>query len=402
MSAKKITLLVLFGGRSPEHDVSVITGLQILKALDPAQYDTIPLYIAPDGQWLTGDALRERSFYIPGPEQLAKLTRVGLHVGPAPRPYLFSRPRHLLERVKTFEFDAAVPSFHGLFGEDGNVQGLFEVGNIPYLGMRTLAASALMDKAATKHILASAGIPLLPFKEIPRPRQGLLVTPAELKNILGEVKFPAIVKPAHLGSSIGVARVKDWQELSDVLPAIFRFDALAILEPLVDNLVEYNAAVCRVNGEVRTSAIERPKQSGELLDFKAKYMSGGSKTPGGTKTPGQSSEGMLSLTREINPRLAPEMEKNIRNWATQAFIRVGGTGAPRFDFLCNSATGEVWMNEVNPWPGSLGYFLWEAAPKPLLFPELLDVLVREALEIHAGGQLPHDPTPEDARLFPRR
>jgi D-alanine-D-alanine ligase len=216
------------------------------------------------------------------------------------------------------------------------------------------------------------------------------------------VQFPCCIKPAHLGSSIGVSRVKDAQETSDVLPGIFRYDDTAMLEPFVDNLVEYNVAVARINGEIRTSAIERPKRSTELLDFRTKYKSGGSKGEG-AKQPGQSSEGMLSLTRDINPDIPAELAANIRKWAAQVFEQVGGSGAPRLDFLCNGKTGEVWFNEANPCPGSFGYFLWEASKqKPLLFLELLDHLVSEALELHARRQIPLDPTPEDARLFPRR
>ena len=210
-----------------------------------------------------------------------------------------------------------------------------------------------------------------------------------------------IVKPAHLGSSIGVAKADDLDTVRAVLPAIFKFDTTAIIEPFVDNLVEYNVAVSRIGGEVRTSAIERPKRATELLDFKTKYLSGGGSKKTGGKQPGTSSQGMLSLTRDINPELPAAMEGRIRQWASEAFLAVGGTGAPRIDFLSNEKTGEVWLNEVNPCPGSFGYFLWEAAEKPVLFTALLDHLVEEAKTRHRAGQLPSDPTPADARLFRR-
>ena len=283
---------------------------------------------------------------------------------------------------------------------------MFEAANIPYTGMRTMASSILMDKIATKHVVAGTDVPMLPFKKIRRPAQGLMITPAELTAMLGEVKFPCCVKPAHLGSSIGVAKVKTMQELSDTLPAIFRYDTTAILEPFVENLVEYNVSVARINGVVTTSAIERPKHSSELLDFKAKYLSGGNKggaKTGGTKTPGQSgSEGMLSLTRDINPDIPAPMAANIRGWAKTVYEQVEGAGVPRLDFMSNSATGEIWFNEANPCPGSFGYFLWEAAEKPLLFPQLLDHLIKEAKQLHSATQIPADPTPESARMFTRK
>jgi D-alanine-D-alanine ligase len=303
------------------------------------------------------------------------------------------------------EFDVAIPCFHGLVGEDGQVQGMFETARVPYTGMRTMASAVLMDKVATKRMLAGAGIPLLDYREIQRPREGLLIPVAELSEIVGDFPGPWCIKPSHLGSSIGVARVATLEELADVLPSIFRYDTSAILEPFVDNMVEYNVAVSRMTGELVTSAIERPKRTDELLNFKEKYLSGGAskKTGGkaGAKQPGQSSEGMLSLTRELNPDIAG-LEADIRRWAGLAFDHVGGTGAPRIDFIGNEETGELWLNEVNPCPGSFGYFLWEAAAEPILFSEMLDHLIEEANIHHVRARLPHDPTPDDARLFSRR
>jgi D-alanine-D-alanine ligase len=405
MTDKKLKVMVLFGGRSPEHDVSIITGLQALKALDPERYEAFPLYVALDGQWYTGDALRERSFYIPGKEAIKNLTPVTLDVTPRKTPALISLANSFWKKSERIEFDVAFLAFHGLVGEDGRVQGLFEVANVPYTGMRPLASTVLMDKAATKRMMGKTGVPVLPFKQVKRPKEGLLITPEELKKLLGDVAFPCCIKPANLGSSIGVARVTNFEEVSDVLAtSIFKYDDTALLEPFVENLVEYNVAVRRVNGEVRTSAIERPKRASELLDFKTKYLSGGGAKNGGAKTPSQSSsQGMLSLTRDINPDIPADLEKNIRAWAVEVFEQVDGTGTPRLDFLCNSKTGEAWFNEANPIPGSFGYFLWEAAKdKPVLFSQLLDEIIDEALALHRRAQIPNDPTPEDARLFPRR
>ncbi|MEM9046996.1 MAG: D-alanine--D-alanine ligase, partial [Pseudomonadota bacterium] len=134
-----------------------------------------------------------------------------------------------------------------------------------------------------------------------------------------------------------------------------------------------------------------------------KYLSGGGSKKTGSKTPGQSSEGMLSLTRELNPQMPQGLEGKVRGMAVTAFEAVGGTGAPRIDFIGNEVTGEIWFNEVNPCPGSFGYFLWEALEdEPLLFTDLLDGLIRESLDEAARARLPADPTPTDARLFSRR
>lgn len=413
MTTKKTRVLVLFGGRSPEHDVSIITALQCIKALDTDRYDPIPLYIGLDGTWLTGDALLERDNYIPSKDTMQELTPVTLDVTPRKTPALITTSRSFLQKTKEIEFDVALLSFHGLVGEDGDVQGLLDLANVPYTGMRTLASAVLMDKSATKKILTGTDVPILPCSIIKKPAEGVLLTVDELNTLLPNVTFPCCLKPANLGSSIGVAKVVNMQEVSDVLAAsIFKYDDTAMLEPFVENLVEYNVALRRKGGKIYTSAIERPKTHAELLDFKSKYKMGGDSKLGGSKMgngkkssaeSSQVSEGMLSLTREINPELPPEFEANIRKWATEVYERVDGTGLPRLDFLCNGKTGEAWFNEANPLPGSFGYFLWEAAKEtPILFAELLDGLIEEAFWLHNRTQIPADPVPVDARLFPRR
>jgi D-alanine-D-alanine ligase len=406
------TIAVLFGGRSPEHDVSVVSALQVMGALDRSLYQVVPVYLATDGRWWTGEALFRRETYLPSEEALKTLDQVTLDLSANQRPGLVKvntgvltwaglRRLGLSGGASRIAFDVAIPCFHGLVGEDGQVQGALETAKVPYTGMRTMASAVLMDKVATKRMLAGTPIEMLPFREIKRPLEGLLIPASELGEIVGDLEGPWIIKPTHLGSSIGVAKVETLEELAYVLPAIFQYDTSAILEPFVQNMIEYNVAVARLDGEIMTSAIERPKRTEELLDFKEKYLSGGGKKTSGTKAPGQSSEGMLSLTRELNPKLPQGLEDKIRAWAAEAFEAVNGTGAPRIDFIGNEVTGEVWLNEVNPCPGSFGYFLWEAMADPVLFSELLDKLVAEALREHARQRLPHDPTPQDARLFRR-
>jgi len=400
----KTRVAVFFGGRSPEHDISVITGLQALEALDGDRFDSFPVYVAPDGKWFLGDALRSRSTYIPRENTLKTLEGVTLDLWPTVEGrgrLLPVKSGGLFSKPKVIEFDVALLAFHGLFGEDGRVQSLFELANVPYTGMRTLASSVCMDKAATKRVLGGTGIALLPSAIVVRPATGLLPSSSEVQAQMQDLNFPVIVKPLHLGSSIGVARASTVEEARGALSVIFRLDTHAIIEPFVENLVEYNVAVRNGKGGIVTSAVERPKSDRELLDFKAKYLAGGAGSKSGSKQPGAVSQGMLSLTRELNPALAPDLERKIRNWATQCFAAVYGTGAPRIDFLCNGKTGEVWLNEVNPCPGSFGYFLWEASAEPMLFSELLSLLIDEAFAAHRLLQLPPDPTQPDSRLFPR-
>ena len=402
----KKSVAVFFGGRSPEHDVSVITGLQVLQAVDQTLYNAFPVYIAPDGAWLLGDALRQRANYLFNEQERAKLTEVTLDIQAKRGGKLIPKKTPLFGSAKPISFDIAIPCFHGPYGEDGSIQGLFELANVPYAGMRVKASSILMDKITTKYFLKAIGVPALPFAVLKRPDQGYLIPEEELEGLIKPVGFPCIIKPAHLGSSIGVAKVNNVDEAKAALPAVFEYDNSAIVEPFVENLVEYNVSVSKVMGQVRTSAIERPKTTDELLDFKQKYMSGGSGKDGnkiGNKTFTTASEGMLSLTRDINPELSEEMEANIRKWAEQMFEAIDGSGVPRIDFIGNEKTGEIWMNEVNPLPGSFGYFLWEACKgDPIFFTDLLSSLIAEAIALNTAQVMPYDPVPEGARLLKRK
>ena len=398
----KTRIAVFLGGRSPEHDVSVVTGLQALQALDQSRFDPFVVYVTTDGDWLTGPALEDRRNYLPTAETRAKLTEVTLDIAAGTRGgRLVARKTGMFSRKPPIEFDVALLAFHGLVGEDGQFQGLFETANIPYTGMRTLASAVLMDKVATKRMLAGSGIALLKDVVIDRPETGLPSASA-LEAPLAEIGFPCIVKPVHLGSSIGVGKADNIDEVRALLATIFRLDTQALIEPFVPNLVEYNVSVGRCGGAPRCSAIERPKRVEALLDFRQKYLSGGGDgNKSGGKNLAQPSQGMLSLTREIEPVLPGQQAPDIRRWAIAAFEAVGGTGAPRIDFLCNEATGEIWLNEVNPCPGSFGFYLWEAAPEPIGFTALLTHLIDEALARHRAVQLPADPVPPDARLLKR-
>ena len=397
----KTRIAVFLGGRSPEHDVSVVTGLQALQALDQSRFDAFVVYVTPQGDWLVGPGLEDRRNYLPDPALRAKLTDVTLDIAAGGSGRLVPRKSGLFSRRPPVEFDVALLAFHGLGGEDGQFQGLFESANIPYTGMRTLASAVLMDKVATKRMLAGCDIPLLKHALVERPETGL-PPPAALEAPLAEIGFPCIVKPVHLGSSIGVGKAENVEEVRALLAAIFRLDTQALVEPFVPNLVEYNVSVGRFDGAPRCSAIERPKRVEDLLDFRQKYLSGGGD---GDKTGGknfvQPSQGMLSLTREINPVLPGQQAPDIRRWALAAFEAVGGSGAPRIDFLSNEATGEIWLNEVNPCPGSFAFYLWEAADQPLGFTALLSALIDEARAHHRAVQLPDDPVPADARLLKR-
>lgn len=395
----KKRIAVFFGGISPEHDVSVITGLQALNALDSTKYEAFAVYIDIEGNWWIGEPLKNRNNYLPTATIKKHLTPVTLGLAPSTCGTLYPTKNKLFAKQKPINFDVALLAFHGNIGEDGAIQGLFETANIPYTGMRAAACNILMDKALTKQMLAHSDIPQLPYTIIDKPTEGLLLNDKELTNICKNITFPCCVKPVHLGSSIGVAKATTTEELNAVLPNIFKYDTQAIVEPFVENLVEYNIAIKKTSAsETITSAIEQPKCSQDLLDFKQKYTCG-SKTKIGTKSNTSISEGMLSLTRELNPKLAKALLTKIQKYSICAFNLVNGTGAPRIDFMMNAKTKKLWLNEINPCPGSFGYFLWEATKDNTLFTELLSQLINEALALKAKKPNFNDPVPKEARLL---
>jgi D-alanine-D-alanine ligase len=400
----KKRVAVLFGGQSPEHDVSIYTGLNALESVDPQRFTAFPVYISLTGEWLVGDALRKRENYLPRGSVYQSLESVTLDVCPNLQGHgrlLQRRTSGLFQKPKPIEFDVALLALHGSHGEDGGIQGLFQVANVPYTGTRSLASNVFMDKALTKRVLLEAGICLLPHALLERPTAGLIPSAEEVERSLGGIKFPVIVKPMHLGSSIGVAKASSIEEVRAALPPIFKLDTQAIVEPFVENLVEYNLAVRKVHGDVVTSAIERPKRTNQLLDFKAKYGSG-SDGVSGMKRAGVMTAEVLSHSRDINPVLDPELVGKLRGWAKSSFVALGGTGAPRIDFLSNEKTRELWLNEVNSCPGWYGSYLWEAAEQPILYPDLLSDLIDEAFACHAASRLPEDPTLRGAQMFEAR
>lgn len=386
MSGKKV-IAVVFGGRSVEHDVSILTGLQFIEALDPTKYDGLPIYVDALGQWWTGDLLRNRSKYPVSPGA-AGLQQVHLNLAaPATdRPQLTTRQKGMLgEKTAVIEFDLIVPAIHGSNGEDGTLQGLLEFAAIPFAGCRTLGAAATMNKEFAKAAARQHGLNVLPELTVTKPEKGAFLDPdtlaASLTDAIGGNPFPLIVKPSNLGSSVGVSKADDMDALVAALMAVFRLDRSAIVEPFVPNLVEYNVAVRRTAaGDIQTSAIERPLSKTEVLDFKNKYLAGG--TPGGPKLNTGPSEGMASLNRVLNPpELSDAQENQIRTTSATVFAALDLAGSVRIDFLCDSETGELWFNEANTIPGSFAYFLWEAAAQPLSFLSLTGDMIEEGFRL---------------------
>ncbi|HEX4837790.1 MAG TPA: D-alanine--D-alanine ligase family protein [Solirubrobacteraceae bacterium] len=358
---------VAFGGRSVEHDVSIITGLQALGVLEE-RHSPVPVYIARSGRWYTGDALRELSAYQqdggdPGAEEI----HFDLHNG---RLLRAASGRSLLRsrrEAEPIELDVVVLATHGTQGEDGCVQGALELARLPYVGPPVGAAAAAMDKVATKAILAQAGLPALEHLAVRREewdvaREGVVA------RARARFALPLYVKPASLGSSVGVSRCASDAELADALELGFELDRVCLVEPAVEGGIEVNCAVIgRPGAAARASVCEQPVAAESFLSFEDKYMTGGK------------SEGMKGARRLIPAPIPDSLTDEVKGLAKRAFTAFGCSGVTRVDFLVD-AQERVYVNELNTIPGSFSFYLWE--PTGLPFTGLMDELIELALADH--------------------
>jgi D-alanine-D-alanine ligase len=365
---------VAFGGRSVEHDVSIITGLQALAVLEE-RHAPVPIYIARSGRWYTGDALRELSVYQGDGDPDAEEVHFDLHNGRLLRavsnggsllrpPWRGTGARRAVEPI---ELDVVVLATHGTQGEDGCLQGALELARLPYAGPPVGAAAATMDKVMTKAVLAQAGLPALEHLALRREEWDIVENGCP-PRARGAFAFPIYVKPASLGSSVGVSRCSTDAELADALELGFELDRTCLVEPSVEAGIEVNCAVIgRPGVEPRASVCEQPVAAEAFLSFEDKYMSAGK------------SEGMKGAQRLIPAPLSDALTAQVQDLAKRAFTAFGCAGVTRVDFLIDSDE-RVYVNELNTIPGSFSFYLWEPAGLP--FAELMDELIDLALQDH--------------------
>ena len=365
----KIQLGVMFGSRSCEHEVSIISAVQLMRAADRELYDVIPIYISKRGEWFTGDALFEISAYTPFDESRKGVVRVNLDITSGSG--ALTRMEHgkgLLGKdreVIVARLDCVIPVFHGMHGEDGTIQGLLELCNIPYASSGVGASAMGMDKVYMKQYFRGAGFPVLPstwflrraWEEDPK---------AVMDRIEQELPYPVFVKPASLGSSIGVTRAKDRAALEESLKLAFEFDRKVLVEKGLENPLELNCSVLGYAGKTQASEIEMPVSGGDLLTFMDKYMAGGS------------TKGMASLKRVLPAPIEPELRDKIRALSVDIFNDMDCKGVVRIDYMYDAASDGLYITEINTIPGSLAFYLWEACGMP--YSRLIDEMVRCAME----------------------
>ncbi len=369
---------VFFGGRSTEHEISIISAMQAIAAFDTEKFDVIPIYITKDCRMYTGFEAGFIENYRDIPLLLSRLNRITLE-GKNGKLQLvkytegklgfFSRGA-ILDTI-----DVAFPVVHGTNVEDGTLQGYFQIFGVPYAGCDVTSSALGMDKFAFKAVLKECGLPVLDCVRV-KDSDYALHSEDILAKIEGKTRYPVIVKPVNLGSSIGIKKASDGTELKEALEYAFGFANLVLVENAVENLREINCSVLGDKNECEASVCEEPLNATDILTFEDKYMSGSSK--GGVKGSKGTSAGMADTKRKCPADIPDELRDKIRELAKETFKAIGCSGVSRIDFLMDDKTKEVWVNEINTIPGSLSFYLWKESG--VGFAQLLERCVRIAVK----------------------
>ena len=349
---KKLNVAVMFGGRAVEHEISIISALQLIKALDYRKYNIIPVYIDPKGHWYQGEDLLNKKIYKYFHKYKNQLNRVTLLPEPNLPGLCIKKQNEAVNTIvknneKFIPVDVFFPAFHGEIGEDGALQGLFEMASVCHTGGNVTTSSCAMNKHICKLMLKSAGIPVLPgflVDKFDYLNNSKIVDLLESEKGLG---YPLFIKPCSRGSSVGIAKAENRQELENALISVFKYDTQALVEPFQAEMFEINIAVLD-SDPPRTSVVEIPHSDSGVLSYEDKYMTGGSKKDG------TESSGMADLARSINPKdLSQELKDKAKEYALKAFNLLKCNG--RFDFMYVEKDKELYFNELNPLPGSLPF-----------------------------------------------
>lgn len=357
---------VVFGGRSVEHEVSVITGMQVMENIDKKKYEVVPIYISKEGKWLTGDCLLDFSNFKNNRLSEAQEIFVSPNCG---NYNIYPNPESigLFGKKVLGSLDVVFPALHGTHGEDGSIQGLFELMDIPYAGCGVLASSVGMDKILMKDVYKANGIPIVNYYWFYRSNWKSNKD-AAIKEIEEKLKYPVFVKPANLGSSIGINIAKDQEGLIKAIEIAVNYDRKIIVEQAVENPREINCAVLGYDEELTTSLCEEPLGWEDILTFEDKYVKSNAK---GGKSSGE--------RRIIPADISDELRLKIEDLAKQSFVCIDAKGTARIDFLVDK-DGDVFVNEINTIPGSFGFYLWEG--KGYSFGNLVDELINIAILTH--------------------
>ena len=369
----KIQLGVIFGSRSCEHEVSIISGVQLARAADRNKYDVWPIYIAKDGRWYTGEKLLDIHTYTPFDPYSKGITRVTLDMTAGSGALIsYEQEKGLFAKgvmpVTVAKLDVVIPVMHGLHGEDGTLQGLFELANIPYASTGVAGSAVGMDKIMMKQVFRGMDFPVLPDTFALRS-EWRADPEAVIARVEEKLPYPVFCKPSCLGSSIGVSRADDRESLREALDLAFTYDRRVLIEQGLDHPIEVNCSVLGFDGEMKTSVTEMPTTSGgDLLDFADKYLAG------------SGSKGMASLKRVMPAPVGDQLISRIEELSRQIFRALDCKGVVRIDYMLTKSD-EIYITEINTIPGSMAFYLWQQSGLP--YAGLIDKLVEYANRAYA-------------------
>lgn len=362
----KIKIGVIYGGETVEHEVSVISALQAMNNLNEDKYDIVPIYISKDRIWYTGHMLRDIEFYKEFEDEKKYATKVMLYK--KGKTFLLQRTTGIFRKDIT-DLDVILPVVHGNNVEDGSLAGLLDSIGIPYVGSHVLGGALGQDKVVMKQVMESVNLPIVPYTWF-YDSEYL----DNKENILKEIKkigYPVIVKPATLGSSIGIEVAKNEKDIESKIEDAMEYDTKIVVEKVIENLTEVNASVLGNYEYQKVSPLEEVMGEDEILSFADKYL-------GNAKSKGTTSKGMASTSRIVPARISEKLTKEIQDTAKQVFKALNLSGVCRVDFLIDNKENKFYVNEPNTCPGSLSFYLWKEAG--MKYSELLDEMVSIAIK----------------------
>ena len=371
----KTKVAMMFGGKTVEQEVSVISGIQAFKAMDTDKYEVIPVYMTKENDMYIGTDIGKIESYRDIPALLKRSQRV-IMVNEGGRVQLVPYPAKMFGGQKPVAIDIAFPVVHGTNVEDGALQGYLKTVGIPFVGPDVTSSAISMDKFITKAVLKEAGVPVLDATVY------TMADYADPEKIADDIEktfgYPVIIKPVNLGSSVGIGVAKSRDELIDAIDDAFRYASRVMAEHAISKLREINCSVLGDENEASASECEEPLTSGEILSYEDKYVNGGGKKGGAKGGSGSKGAGMANLSRKIPAELSPEKREEIRELAVKSFKALGCCGVSRIDFMIDEEEDRLYFNEINPIPGSLSFYLWEPVGVP--YKELLDCMIQLALK----------------------
>ena len=363
----KTNVAVIFGCRSVEHEISIISAVQAMGNFDREKYNVIPVYMDKDGAFLTGEGFDGIDIFKDSEKVQRKGKRIALLSENGKTVIRFMDGG--LFKKKDIPVDVAFPIVHGTNCEDGTIQGFLEALGIPYVGCDVMSSALGMDKALFKYVLNDRGIPVLPCVSF-GSRDWALKKDEIISEIEQKAGFPVIVKPVNLGSSIGISKAETLDELKAAVDLACSFADRILVEHAVGSLREINCSVLGDRNDCEASPLEEPIMHDKILSFDDKYRAGAGKN---------GSKGMASLSRKLPADLSADKTEEIQKIAIETFKCIGASGVVRIDFLMDTADGDkVYVNEINTIPGSLSFYLWEEAG--VKYPELIDKLISLAFK----------------------